>query len=189
MYALYSKTFEIDGMRYRFKEQATLFGCNEGYIPWLLKKHLTSDSNEPFSWHVNIESAMTSVDQGGETLVINLKPNAKEPTLALYEIIDAWGYSSSGWTPIMLYLKGLFIDESPTAFNEHDFKRKDVDIEDPIFSLMYLNGTVKEGALSGRWTPPGPSSTNAVLLWPDTFSFFAEKANEIMARAQHSQDG
>ncbi|MBC7944512.1 MAG: hypothetical protein H7X91_04450 [Burkholderiales bacterium] len=74
--------------------------------------------------------------------------------------------------------KGLFIDEDPTAFDEQDFKRQAVDIEDPIFSTMYLNGTVNDGSLVGGWTAPGPSSTNSVLLGPDIFSFFAKKATK-----------
>lgn len=182
MYALYEK--EVDGniSRYCFKEQISLFGCNSGYIPWLLQKQLNETSTEPFPWHMNIEKALHSVDQPNQTLIINLKPNSKEPNLSLYEIIDTWGYSSSGWTPVMFYLRGLFIDEDPSKFDDRNFQRNSSEIEDPIFSMMYLRGTVSGGSIKDRWTPPGPSPTNSVLLWPDTFEYFAQEANKIMER-------
>jgi hypothetical protein len=179
MYALYSKQPQEKGHRYIFKEEVSLFGCNSGYIPRLLKAGLTKCASEPLPWHVNIEQAMSSVGETGNTLIINLKPNIN---LSLYEISDVWGYSSSGWTPVMFYLKGLFVEEDPTAFNGLDFIRMPLDIEDPIFSMMYLNGTVLSGEIDGRWTPPSPSATNSVLLWPDTFEYFAQKAKEVMER-------
>ena len=41
MYALYEKRKTGQKSEYRFKEQCSLFGCNEGYIPWLLGKQLS----------------------------------------------------------------------------------------------------------------------------------------------------
>ena len=82
----------------------------------------------------------------------------------------------------MCYLRGLFVDADSSAFNDKDFIRLPSEVDDPIFSMMYLAGTVLAGAMHGRWTPPGPSPTNSVLLWPDTFNYFAEKAREVMRR-------
>ena len=79
-------------------------------------------------------------------------------------------------------LRGLFVDADSSAFNDKDFIRLPSEVDDPIFSMMYLAGTVLAGAMHGRWTPPGPSPTNSVLLWPDTFNYFAEKAREVMRR-------
>jgi len=182
MYALYSKLPQGMGHRYTFKKQVSLFGCNSGYIPYLLKAGLSNTATEPFPWHVNIDRAMNSIGEIGDTLIINLKPNSSAPNLSLYEVADVWGYSSSGWTPVMFYLKGLFVDEDPASFNETDFTRQIAEIEDPIFSMMYLAGTVRAGNIEGRWTPPGPTPTNSVLLWPDTFEFFADEAKKIMQR-------
>ena len=166
--------------RYRFKAQTSLFGCNSGYIPYLLKAGLIGSESEPLQWHINIEKAIANVGEAGSTLIINLKPNSSKPNLSLYEVSDVWGYFSSGWTPVMFYLKGLFVDADPSALDDMDFVREPKDIEDPIFSMMYLNGTIREGTISGRWTPPGPSPTNSVLLWPDAFKYFAQNAVEIM---------
>jgi len=183
MYALYDKTQNNSETRYRFREVASLFGCNEGYVPWLLSKQLTAESSEPLSWHVNIQSSLEAVGQQHQTLVIDLKPNSKEPSLSLYEVLNVWGYSSSGWTPILFHLSGLFIDDDPKRFDKNDFVRSPADVDHPIFSMMYLRGTVKSGRLEGRWTPPGPSPTNSVLLWPEAFEYFWQQAKKVMDSA------
>ena len=45
------------------------------------------------------------------TLVIDLKP--KQEKMFLYEVMGVWGCSEYDWTPILLRLNGLFVDESP----------------------------------------------------------------------------
>ena len=50
MYASYKRE-ETDGAtRYLFSEKVSLFGCNEGYIPWLLTKQLKNRPSEPLKW-------------------------------------------------------------------------------------------------------------------------------------------
>ena len=182
MYALYEKVAQVDSYRYRFAEGVSLFGCNNGYTPWLLLKTMERTASEPLPWHLDIGAALRTVDQGDHALIINLKPNSKTANLSLYEVMEVFGYSADGWTPVMLYLRGLFVDEDPSRFDAQDFVRAPADAEDPVFSMMYLNGTVRNGALDGRWTTPGPSSTNSVLLWPSAFTYFAEQAATIMKR-------
>lgn len=180
MYALYDKTQSNGAIRYRFREAASLFGCNKGYVPWLLGKQLATDSTEPLAWHVNIEESLRAMEQNHQTLIIDLKPNSKQPNLSLYEVSDVWGYSAEGWTPILLHLRGLFIDEDPGRFDKNDFGRTPAEVDAPIFSMMYLRGTVKGGRLEGRWTPPGPSPTNSVLLWPEAFEYFWQQAKSLI---------
>lgn len=180
MYALYNKIQNNDSTRYHFLKQVSLFGCKRGYVPWLLSKQFSTDSTEPLSWHVNIENSLRDVGQDAQTLVIDLKPKNKEENLSLYELSNVWGYSASGWTPIMLHLRGLFIDDNPECYNTKDFIRSPLEIDDPIFSMMYLRGTVDGGQLVGRWTPPGPSPTNSVLLWPDAYKYFWQQGKEII---------
>jgi len=179
MYALYETTFESGGCRYRFVKRVSLFGCKVGYIPCLLGANLSSNAHEPFTWHVKIRDGLRRSGLRDNTLVINLKPNSASPNLSLYELVNVWGYSNCGWTPIMLHIRGLFIDEDPKAVDGKEFFRGSGDIDDPIFSMMYLNGTIKDGVLQGRWTPPRASPTNAVLLWPDVFEFFARQAHVV----------
>ena len=64
----------------------------------------------------------------------------------------------------MFYLRGLFVDENPELFNDRDFARLSTEVDDPIFSMTYLSGTVKNGSIHGKWTSPGPSPTNSALL-------------------------
>jgi hypothetical protein len=123
-----------------------------------------------------MDEAFQEAGYADHTLIIDLKPKNRETNLSLYEVAEVWGHSSNGWTPIMLRLRGLFIDEDPTAFNREDFTRCEADIDDPIFSMMYLQGTIREGSLLDKWTPPGPSPTNSVLLWPETLQYFSEVA-------------
>ena len=175
MYALYEKVADGESYSYRFGEQVSLFGCNSGYIPWLLAKTIDKAASEPLAWHLIVDDALGVVGKKDHALIINLKPNSKEPNLSLYEVMEVFGYSASGWTPVMLYLRGLFVDEKPAKFDANAFVRSPADAEDPIFSMTYLNGTVRNGAIQGRWTAPGPSSTNSVLLWPDAFKYFAEQ--------------
>jgi hypothetical protein len=104
MFALYEKHPTEDGYRYRFSERVHLFGCNNGYIPWLLSESLSEAVSEPLPWHLCIGDALGAVDQDDSALIINLKPNARAPNLSLYEVIEVFGYSTSGWTPVMLHL-------------------------------------------------------------------------------------
>jgi hypothetical protein len=182
VYALYQKHPTGGGHRYQFAERVHLFGCNNGYIPWLLSESLSEAASEPLRWHLCIGDALKAVDQEDSTLIINLKPNAKSPNLSLYEVIEVFGYSASGWTPVMLHLGGLFVDEDPSQFDEMDFGRVPGEVDDPIFSMMYLKGTVRGKELQGPWTTPGPSSTNSVLLWPSVFEYFSRAASAIIER-------
>lgn len=177
MYALYKKLKDTNGYKYEFQKKVSLFGCNCGYIPDFLRKQLGGEETEPHKWKLDLKTAFEKEGKENNVLVINLKPNSKN--LSLYELVRVWGYSSSGWTPIMIYIRGLFIDGDPHPFNDRYFVRKEEEIEDPIFSMMYLNGTISQGKISGKWTPPGPSPTNSVLLWPDVLDYFSSMAKQI----------
>lgn len=180
MYALYDKTENKGSSRYCFRDEISLFGCNVGYVPWLLSQQLTADSSESLAWHVNVESGLQRMGQDNQTFIIDLKSNSREPNLSLYEVSNVWGYSDSGWTPIMLHLRGLFIDENPECFDRYDFVLKPAEIDDQIFSMMYLRGTVRNGQLEGPWTTPGRGATNSVLLWPEVFEYFWQRAQSLM---------
>jgi len=180
MYALYEKIIGKNIERYKFIEQISLFGCNSGYIPWLLRSKIFKSQSEPLRWHLNIYDSLTANGKYNCSLIINLKPKNSSPNLSLYELVDVWGYSESGWTPIMMRLRALFVDDDPTFYDEHNFERNIDDIDDPIFSMMYLAGSINNGQLTGRWTAPGASPTNSVLLWPNTFEYFANEAKIIM---------
>ena len=183
MYALYRKEQSTGSLEhYEFEEEISLFGCNSGWIPWLLQKQLAFSDAEPYTWHLNISKALAEAGYGGRTLIINLKPNSKGPNLSLYDIADVWGYSDFGWTPVMLHLRGLFIDDDPERLNDRTFSRNAEDIDEPIFSMLYMSGSICQGELTGKWTAPPSSPTNSVLLWPETLDYFMNKANQVLGR-------
>lgn len=180
MYALYRKSQHDSMIAFHFVEEISLFGCNRGFIPALLRSEIPPSQGAPFKWELDISKALASTGRVDHGLVIDLKPKNASPNLSLYEIMTVWGHSLPEWTPIMMRLRSLFVDETPADYNQKQFTRQLEDMEDPIFSMMYLAGTVEKGQLVGRWTAPGASPTNSVLLWPETFQFFASKAGEVI---------
>ena len=58
MYALYEKWPNDNGYRYRFVECVSLFGCNNGYSPWLLVENLPEAASEPLPRHLSIGAAL-----------------------------------------------------------------------------------------------------------------------------------
>ncbi|HDY66093.1 MAG TPA: hypothetical protein ENH84_07685 [Phycisphaerae bacterium] len=175
MYARYTRTrIASDETRYELqKEKVSLFGCNNGFIPWLLELKLLPGQGEPCKWHVDVVAELGGhPDYPHNTLLIDLKPKQNKTNLSLYEVMDVWGYSASGWTPILLRLNGLFVDEDPSVVDRNALVRKDDEIDGPIYEFLYLDGSVMEGKLSGPWVPPPASPTNAALLWPDVLNYF-----------------
>ena len=180
MYALFRKSVTSGVEHFEFVEQISLFGCNIGYIPRLLRAKITPTDTEPHKWHINIPEALMRDDKSGHAIIINLKPKNSSPNLSLFELADVWGVSSNGWTPIMMRLRALFVDANPSEYNGQDFERPTAEITDPILSMMYLWGSIANGRLVGRWTPPGASPTNSVLLWKDTFEYFAAEGKKAI---------
>jgi len=90
MYARYLKTrVDVDATHYEFQEQVSLFGCNNGFIPWLLGLKLQPGQGEPCEWHVNVVSELgTNADYLNSTLLIDLKPKQNKTNLSLYEVMD-----------------------------------------------------------------------------------------------------
>jgi len=137
MYMLYEKCKKGNGFSYKYKNNISLFGCNVGYIPKLLKDYIPDQQEEPYKWHINIEKAMNLLTQKDDVILIDLKPNNSKPNLSIYEIVDIWGYSSSDWTPIMYYLRGLIIEtDDASNLNRNEFIRTKDEVEDPIFTVI-----------------------------------------------------
>lgn len=172
MYMRYLKSRRGANCHYSFAEKTSLFGCNNGFIPWLLRKQIAEAQEEAYSWHINIGSALNATEYRGSTLVIDLKPKQKKTNLSLYEVEDIWGYSDNGWTPVLLRLSGLFMDADPSRINRNRFRIGDNERIGPIYEFLYLSGSVSDGKLTGGWTAPPSSPTNAALLFPDTLRYF-----------------
>ena len=177
MYMRYLKERGPSRYSYQFVEEISLFGCNNGFIPWLLSRRISPSQGEPFKWHVPIQeslngAAVSNTDYTGSTLIIDLKPKQNKNNLSLYELMDVWGYSDKGWSPILLRLSGLFVDADPKRVDREKFVISDKEREGPIYEFMYLTGSVKDGKLDGLWNAPPASPTNAALLWPEALAYF-----------------
>jgi len=135
---------------------------------------MAADQGEPHQWHLDVRSALTRAEQPDSTLVIDLKPKQRKTNLSLYEIKDVWGHSEADWTPILLHLRGLFVDADPGSFDRREFEIGDHERNDPIYEFLYLLGSVSEGKLTGKWIPPPASPTNGALLWPCALKYFVD---------------
>ena len=184
MHALFDKVPEGDGFRYTFKEEKSLAGRNKGMIPHLLEIHLNGQGSAPLPWHFSVEEEIKRSRWPNCALLINLKPSATTGRLSLYEVNEVWGFSNGGWTPIMLHLKEISDLEAGGDFRRLSFLRRARHDDDPVFTFLYVNGTVEDGEVTGRWSFPGRSSTNSVLLWPYAFQYFCEEANKVLQRAR-----
>lgn len=172
MYMRYMRERERGRSVYQFVEPCSLFGCNKGFIPRLLRRRISSSQGEPYKWHLPIQDSLSDIGYTGSTLIIDLKPKQNKDNLSLYEVLDVWGYSDTGWTPILLHLSGLFVDEDPKMVDRNKFVINDSDRDEPIYEFMYLDGSVADGQLVGRWNAPPASPTNAALLWPEPLAYF-----------------
>ena len=179
MYFLYEKTRAGTSTRYSSPTEISLFGCNVGYIPKFLRLRVRPDQGEPFKWSIPVAEFLARQGQPGTAIVIDLKPTKRDEELSFYELEEIWGYSDRLWTPVMFWLKGLFVDEIRDGTDWHDFVVEDDKACPAVLSLTYIDGTVRNGTLDGRWTPPKPGSTNSVLLWPLAWEYFKDQATKL----------
>jgi hypothetical protein len=177
MYASYNKRSVGKCDQFTRHEVISLFGCNRGFIPWLLAFSMTKTQGEPFSWHLEIPSALRSPKAeypDANSIVIDIKPGNKEG-LYLCELTDVWGYSSAGWTPMMWRMKQLLWAADSKKIDRLDFKAPSDGHE--IHSFIHAAGSVRRGEIVGTWNPPNASPTNSALLWPDALDYFVGEMN------------
>jgi hypothetical protein len=143
----------------------------------LLKKY--PNATERLDWDLDVRVSLDLLGILNSTIIIDLKPNQNQTNLSLYEIESIIGQSLNGWSIIMFNLKGLFVD-SPEVNKRNNFVRDTKEIDSPIFSFSYINGSVRDGRLTGKWITPGPSSTNSALFWPESITYFFDHAKRII---------
>jgi hypothetical protein len=164
---------------YQRIEQTKLFGCNVGMIPKILRNIIPPDQNEIYKWKINLEKDLPKIGINDSCIIIDAKPN-KSDNVSLYKIENIFGYSSSGWTPMMLHLKALLVDNKGEEESKNNFEINN-DKEEDVFTFVYVfNGsTIKQGTITGKWVPSRPSSINSALLLKPVFDYFIECENEI----------
>jgi len=168
MYALYNIKNDNGQTSLEFLKKISLAGCNHGIIPNLLKEKISKDQNPPIGWTINVSDYYNEKEQ---TVIIDIKPkNKRYSEVFLCELDKIFGFSYKEWSPIMYRLKRLYSDISPEKLNKNNFiYPKEPEI---IYTMLYLSGSFKNGQLTGTWNYPGPSPTNALLLWSEAMTFF-----------------
>lgn len=185
MYAAFRKESLTSPEMVRFKlldGKISLFGCSNGWIPWLLNMAIPNGQDEPYRWHLALRDALCSriareyatkhYRSEVNTILINIKPGSDE--LFLCELLDVWGYSADGWTPMLWHLRVVEPqDASCTSSGFDDFTA--AENGDHVYEFLYAMGTVRNGKIEGSWIAPKSSPTNGALLWfPEPLNYFIE---------------
>ncbi len=194
-YYLYKKVEQGNKASFTKCGPTNLAGNRKGIIVKYIEKKFLSDAGKieltsPFAWEMPLAEAIESLGLNCNSLVVDLKPNDKK-VVALYELLALWGYSVWGygpewwgWTPIMLKLRGIVVDDDAEQFSRQNNSKEKFTVEpNPdhacIYTFLRLDGSFNEdGRLEGTWNFPGPGATNSALLWPDAFKFFVSKAGD-----------
>jgi hypothetical protein len=174
MYSMYEKKACNGYWEYSSPDEIHLFGCVQGLIPRFLQHITPADASEPYLWHLNVAERLAASDLKDMCVVIDIKPKNKTPVVHLSELLDVWGYSADSWTPLLFRLRPLLVEEDPVLHNRNNFLIDEEDSYEPVYSILYVHGSVMGGELVGKWTPPGASSTNSALLWPHVLRYFLQ---------------
>ena len=173
-YFLYHRTNEEGRWRLILQSAVSLYGCHAGVVANALRNQVPDGQQQPWSWHVSIPDALRQYNSTGDVFVIDLKPTQRRRNneFSFYELLDVWGYSYPDWTPALLRLRSLLIDHKDNDLDCNDFTINPEEVDEPIFTFTSFAGGIENGQLLGTWNPPGPSSTNSALLWPDALDYF-----------------
>ena len=195
-FKLYEKTGEEAGLDVLEEKPVTFrFG---GHVRGVLPKYLESrgilekarksvqGSRRPYFHHFFVADLLSSAghDPNSHRLVIDLKPSTPR-NVSLYEVRELWAAINETWTPIMLRIHPLFMDEKVEKGREEECKRRFLvdpnrDTGYPIHDIVYLKGGYdkrpdgKDG--SHWWGPSRLGQYSAALLFPEV----AERFSEVM---------
>lgn len=178
MYNAYQKTIEGNKINFKKSDSISIAGNRSGVVVQYLRTILEPLQTEPFEWHIPIESLCSVLKLNGNSLVINVKPVKNDQLL---EVLNIWGHSSWGWTPILLECRELLQEVGSYDLNNFEVNSSVYEGQS-VFTMLYLRGSIKDGKFIGSWNWPNASPTNSVLLWPETLEYFATKMGFEKAR-------
>ncbi|HEX2898785.1 MAG TPA: hypothetical protein VHS96_03600 [Bacteroidia bacterium] len=170
MYSWYKRKIENGQIQLEWEGGLSLAGCHNGLIPNELKSCLSIDDNAPIGWSIPIAEKWNAQDY---SVIIDIKPNSNE--IFLCELDRVFGFSYRTWSPIMLRLKRLYDGITKEELDKRMFiYPQEAEV---IFTMLYLNGGISDGKLSGTWNLPFGRVT-ALLFWPEAMTFFVEKMRD-----------
>jgi hypothetical protein len=176
MYGLYTRERTADDASFRLNKEVSLLGSKNGIVCKMLTAHLpaavTVSDPEWTAWHLRIQESLSRAGEPSNTLVIDGKPAGDY--VSLYEVTDVWGVSGYNWTPMLLRMRDLVTDDKRSDWkgSRQEFAITGYDGRPVVYTLNYAGGSIDNGRLTGKWSPPKPSPTNHVFLWPYTLKYF-----------------
>lgn len=197
--SIYKKRCSRGKVRYSLVRQVELFGWSAawnrgGWLPHLLQQHLKPGSAETGpAWHVTCDEIRKALGAAaedrleGSALIIEIRPN--KATVLLCEIMELWGYSSDGWTSMMLRLKRL-ASVNPEATDAHCFSvsQHHHDASQSILMITCTpDGSIQEGKVIGKWPQPAAGLMNSALLCPAGFGYFAHASKRPWLQASRQE--
>ena len=144
----------------------------------LIQKRKNPRARIPFPWHATGAEIVQQISgpEISNEVIIDLKPY--QENVSLYRLLNVWGYSYEGWTPVALHLEALFVDRPESSPKR--FKRRFLDRgarRDQIGEFLYLQGGVREG----KWNWGMVGRVNGALLWPDAFEYLASSLKGVLS--------
>lgn len=156
-----------------------IFGCRTGMIPkWVQSKYSDQKirGGDGFQWSLLEDDIRGFLGQAYETdngtLVIWANPK-DEHTITWYRVVAIAGDSGYNRTVMMALLHNWATEIDRTSRTERQLNLSAT--PEVLMTFWYTNGDFHvDGGIKGRWTLPGPGSTNSVFIWPNTMRFFRE---------------
>jgi hypothetical protein len=183
MFAIYKR---LDDLRtHKFVRQVDGLGGGAGPVAKHVRGAVVRNElvDQTFYWHLSERALLAQYLTGPEKangqdyrLMIDLKPKS-EDELLFFQILDVWGCSEPGWTPVMLKLCFLF--EAETAERVQEVRKAGIFVSDVDFrcaeGLVYEFLYLKFGWKDGDWGWGTVGSVNGALLFPRHLKFFLKE--------------
>ena len=171
MFLLYKVTKTPPACRFDLLRPTHLFGCNAGLVARYLRRVIPTDANQPYPWNFKVADALRALEPDADAFVIDLKPN-EDGNASRYEVVEVVGYSGNEWTPAMMKMRALLVDETTVEYPRERFVLSQCSELKEVITFLHFSGSIKNGVLSEKWLPPGQSSTNSTLLFPHVLNYF-----------------
>lgn len=160
---------ETTGGEIRYVQQASVRLAGGGLIQsaWTEK-----GSPEDVGWTVSAGEMLATGGWDPMTSAIVIDTAPRRDSVSLFRLLAVSGYTSSGWSPILLHLHELWWDH-PTRRKLDAFKRDfKCDLEDGSYvrSILYLNA---------NWNWGGNSRSTATLVTETAWDHFLRTSAKV----------
>lgn len=175
MLGLYGRSQNEDGT-FNFEcvdNEVSLGGSNTGIICRELRKMLKPESNAPMGWKILFADLLSGRDY---SILIDMKPGSKDQTF-ICELDTVFGFSYEESSTVMFRLKQIVNQEREENFDPYDFSYTEANLGF-IYSMNNMAGSFMDGKLSGPWTFPNKTATDALLLRPAALTYFFQQIKE-----------